>query len=399
MTGQPAVRRPAVPPPEFNGSYFGPDLVVRGHIKGQGALCVDGVVDGDISTNAVELGSTARVRASIEVENAVISGNMAGIIKARHVAFTDGCRFEGDVQYETLGIESDAMVEAVMHPVVNGDARTHAGQKVVRKHLERPVARPLSAAIHGHSGVEPSSQAGEPSVRSWLKALAVLVIVAAVAVVGVRYVAPLLEDVRSALSTLVEQKRSPGTVEPADLTPVTAPLNLATDPPLEPQVAPAPVKPDPPVSAPAAPSPAKPAAPPDAPAVPVPPQASGAGTDGKLMPVAETPAPASGGPAAGKEAPAAVTEPPKAPEPTPEITAPEAVSPVEPKAEAPAASSGPPVPTVGSEATDPPPAADTTPAKPAPREQPAATSSDGCSWVLQCDSDDKCVSVRQCNGQ
>lgn len=115
-------------PPRPGPSFFAPDLQVTGRIVSTGDLEIEGEVDGIVDAIRLKVGPHGRLRATIEADDAVVSGNVAGIIKARGVTFTDGCRFTGEVQYEQLGMEPDAIVEGRLIPVIDGNARNHVGQ-------------------------------------------------------------------------------------------------------------------------------------------------------------------------------------------------------------------------------------------------------------------------------
>ena len=65
-------------------SVIGPSLVVKGEIQSSGALRVDGVVEGSISSKgAVVIANNGAVKGDIKADRIVIGGNIHGNIFAR----------------------------------------------------------------------------------------------------------------------------------------------------------------------------------------------------------------------------------------------------------------------------------------------------------------------------
>jgi cytoskeletal protein CcmA (bactofilin family) len=434
--------RPDAPAPP---SYLAPDLIVRGRLDGEGTVEIDGVVEGEVTVGTAVIAAGGRVRATLDADDAVISGNLAGILKARSVTFTDGCHFEGEVQYERIGCEPDAELEAIFVPVIGGNARTHVpGTRA----LGDP--RPVRAA----APQRPAAGADRRPGRSWVAALGWVVLLAGGATLGAMVVSPMAQDWRaSLLDALPAVPASRDRPSPPRATDETVPA--APDPGADtdtgtgtgtgrdeagqarPTASPPPAKPaaadqTPKTSSPApkesgaatAPAASGPTAttPPPAEAktaAPAAPQAGPGTTKTKAAPPAATTAeaeaeadtdavesgdgaktpplaagaktpPSSAGaetdaPAAAP--PAAAADPGPAPEPEPAATAAEAAD-----------TPSPPAPATAGDA-----AAADTPSPPAPSEPaapaPASSAEDACAWRLQCDSlTGRCISVRECVG-
>jgi cytoskeletal protein CcmA (bactofilin family) len=129
--------------------------MVRGRIVCRGTVEIDGMMEGDIDANNLIIGPQGRTRASVVANDTVVSGAYEGVIKSRCVTFTDGCDFEGEVQYEALGMEANADVRGSMFPVFNADARTaiaeqaHTRREVIRSHSSQRRS-PLAQSTGEH---------------------------------------------------------------------------------------------------------------------------------------------------------------------------------------------------------------------------------------------------------
>lgn len=121
LTSTSPTARPAVP--SAGRSYLAPDLIIRGHIRSEGVVEIDAAMQGEIQANGLIIGSKGRVRAAIEAEQAVIAGTVEGVLKSHSVTFANGCDFDGDVQYEAIGVEPNASVQGGMFPVLNASPR------------------------------------------------------------------------------------------------------------------------------------------------------------------------------------------------------------------------------------------------------------------------------------
>lgn len=104
-------------------SYFAPDLMVRGRIECSGVLEIDGAMQGDIQAENLIIGQNGRVRATIDAGQAVVAGTVQGVLKSKSVTFAQGCSFEGDVEYEAIGVEPDAIIQGAMIPVMGPGGR------------------------------------------------------------------------------------------------------------------------------------------------------------------------------------------------------------------------------------------------------------------------------------
>lgn len=442
------------------GSYLAPDLTVRGRIETSGSVEMDCEFHGDVLARQAYVGPNGRVRARISAEEATVSGEMTGIVTARHAFFRDGCHFRGEVEYESLGTEPNAGVDARLVPVLTGSSSIAIPS--VRDIPVQPAALPSASA--------PVSASAPPRINLSMLAFLGGMIVAGV-ITGILVVNPTTRSWKDQLLEQVLQPR-PDAVPPAPMAAAPAETPVASEepritpppppaiPPSLSKMLPTPVAQDP-VPAPVemletrsatAAAPAMSAPAPAAPVIPdlspTPPLPRHEPVDPPLAAPAVIAAPAEVTPA-----PVAAVQPAPAPIPAPALEPaaplPVAATPAPAITPAPAAAPSPAIGTVPATGSAAPPlpgqalsappakaatpaepekplaAADATkdakasialPATPAPAQSPVPAASkkpkspvlpagargalqEVCSWELKCDSDNQCVSVRSCKMQ
>lgn len=228
-------------------SYLAPDLMVRGHIRTNGTVELDGYVDGTVDGTCVIVGPNGKVRATILAGEARVCGVMRGLVKARAAVFEDGCDFDGEIQYESLGMEPEAQVNATLVPVLGGNSVPFVAHDMPKSLPRRhPSARPADAEAEASTESGSSERTSPSRVVTALKVVGGVGLAAAATVVGVLFVSPLLQDLRGNITALLEQSR------------VSPPPQVAAAPPLPAE--PVAAAPDPVSSDPATPDPVSPTA-------------------------------------------------------------------------------------------------------------------------------------------
>ncbi|HEV2722828.1 MAG TPA: polymer-forming cytoskeletal protein [Thermoanaerobaculia bacterium] len=108
--------RPGEPQPVFNGTYFGPNVVIDGTVSGSEPVVVEGTIKGRINvTNDLRIGTKARIEATVHAKNVTVEGKLTGDvsadervelvasatvdgnIKAPKIIVAEGARFRGAV--------------------------------------------------------------------------------------------------------------------------------------------------------------------------------------------------------------------------------------------------------------------------------------------------------------
>ncbi len=91
-------------------AMLGAGLQVRGRIRGDGDLCIEAVVEGDVTVSgALELSEGAKVNGAVEADSVVVAGALEGDVTARGaVAITATGRLSGNIAAGELTMEEGA---------------------------------------------------------------------------------------------------------------------------------------------------------------------------------------------------------------------------------------------------------------------------------------------------
>jgi len=92
-------------------SIVGPDMSLRGDLKSDGELHIEGTVQGDIRVRHLVIGKDAVVRGDIEAQTVRVSGSVAGSLRAHEVILTATAKMQGDIYHDVLSIEPGALLE------------------------------------------------------------------------------------------------------------------------------------------------------------------------------------------------------------------------------------------------------------------------------------------------
>lgn len=99
------------PAARVGASILCSDVEIKGSIKSQGALQVDGKVEGDISAGDVTVGSSGQIMGEVKAETLRVKGKVVGSIRARKVELETGASVQGDIFHAALIIQPDASFE------------------------------------------------------------------------------------------------------------------------------------------------------------------------------------------------------------------------------------------------------------------------------------------------
>jgi len=91
---------------------IGKTVVIRGEVKGNEDLIVDGRVEGTVSLSESRLtiGATANVAADLSAKDVLIMGHVHGNVAASgRVELRAGCLVEGDIRALRLAVEDNAV--------------------------------------------------------------------------------------------------------------------------------------------------------------------------------------------------------------------------------------------------------------------------------------------------
>lgn len=87
------------------------DMKINGSVISEGALQIDGLVDGDVTAADITIGASGKIVGEVKAEMVKVKGSIKGSIRARKVELETGARVEGDIVHTSLSIQSNAVFE------------------------------------------------------------------------------------------------------------------------------------------------------------------------------------------------------------------------------------------------------------------------------------------------
>ena len=105
-------------------SLISSDVSIIGDIKSDGEIHIDGVIEGDIRTEVLQIGRSASVKGEVVADKVRINGTVNGRIKARSVELFGTAHVVGDIMHEDLSIETGAFLDGHCKRNIKGDTTT-----------------------------------------------------------------------------------------------------------------------------------------------------------------------------------------------------------------------------------------------------------------------------------
>ncbi|KCZ94511.1 putative lipoprotein [Hyphomonas johnsonii MHS-2] len=87
------------------------DMKINGSVTSEGALQIDGVVDGDVSATDITIGASGHITGEVKAEVVKVKGKIRGSIRARKVELESGAHVKGDIVHASLQIQANAVFE------------------------------------------------------------------------------------------------------------------------------------------------------------------------------------------------------------------------------------------------------------------------------------------------
>lgn len=111
VPAQDAIRGAATKTAARAASIICADMKINGSISSEGALQIDGVVDGDVSATDITIGASGQITGEVKAEVVKVKGKIKGSIRARKVELETGAHVKGDIVHSSLQIQSNAVFE------------------------------------------------------------------------------------------------------------------------------------------------------------------------------------------------------------------------------------------------------------------------------------------------
>ena len=98
-------------------STLSKNIRITGNIETDGDIHLEGVIDGDVITHLLTIGTDAVVNGSIPGDTIRVDGTVNGQITGRKVELGKSAKVNGDIIHETLSIEAGAFVHGMCRNV------------------------------------------------------------------------------------------------------------------------------------------------------------------------------------------------------------------------------------------------------------------------------------------
>lgn len=162
-------------PASASGASAGPSIIaaglqVVGDIDSDGALQVDGVVEGNVRCGRVDVGENGVIEGTVETGTLRVYGTITGSVEAKDVLLMSTARLKGDVLHGTLAVEAGAVVDGAYRRMeATTQQETERRETARRFHTagrpNRRVRGPIAAdkAPVAVAGIDDAVTAGQSS--------------------------------------------------------------------------------------------------------------------------------------------------------------------------------------------------------------------------------------------
>ena len=151
---EPRVTPPTIDPKKYMAEHSGKDILssdveIKGSIKFQKELLIDGKVEGEINSDGVlTIGENADIRGEIKTKSITVYGKVQGnITVAERCELKSRCTLQGDLKAARLVIEEGATFigKSEVTSSTSSKGATSARPEIVRN--EEPATPPAKAAF------------------------------------------------------------------------------------------------------------------------------------------------------------------------------------------------------------------------------------------------------------
>ncbi len=139
---QDAIRGASSKPAARAASIICADMKINGSVTSEGALQIDGIVDGDVAATDITIGASGHITGEVKAEVVKVKGKIKGSIRARKVELETGAHVKGNIVHSSLQIQSNAVFEGQV------------------KHADDPLK---DTAPKGAGDSKPSASSASPS--------------------------------------------------------------------------------------------------------------------------------------------------------------------------------------------------------------------------------------------
>ena len=147
VPAQDAVRGAATKAAARAASIICADMKINGSISSEGALQIDGIVDGDVSATDITIGASGQITGEVKAEVVKVKGKIRGSIRARKVELETGAHVKGDIVHSSLQIQPNAVFEGQVKHADDPLRETGPMAATESKTLSTPTVSPSAFGI------------------------------------------------------------------------------------------------------------------------------------------------------------------------------------------------------------------------------------------------------------
>ena len=92
-------------------SVISAEVSITGKLTSEGAVHVDGRIDGAVACRALKVGTGGHLKGEIDCDEVTVEGQVDGNIRARQVYLGAGAQVRGDIEHSALDILPGAYFE------------------------------------------------------------------------------------------------------------------------------------------------------------------------------------------------------------------------------------------------------------------------------------------------
>lgn len=126
-------------------SIVSADFRVVGNVTSEGDIQLDGAVDGNVKARSLTIGQAGTVRGEVKADKVQIHGSVTGPIRARIVEISKSAKVAGDVFYESLTVETGAVIDGACKRFDSEKADKQAAD-AKPSGMAMPLARPVTTS-------------------------------------------------------------------------------------------------------------------------------------------------------------------------------------------------------------------------------------------------------------
>jgi cytoskeletal protein CcmA (bactofilin family) len=110
LPSRPQPSRPDDPQSKFEGTFFGPNIVVDGNVTGSEPVLIEGTVKGSIRlTGELRIGTKARIESKVHAKTVTVEGRVTGDVTAdERVELVAGCTVDGNLKAPKIVVAEGA---------------------------------------------------------------------------------------------------------------------------------------------------------------------------------------------------------------------------------------------------------------------------------------------------